>query len=333
MRSETTKIYMMKNIKFFAIVIMAFGLTQCKVGTKTSMTDVLPVEPDYNDSTQWYVSDRQSEADVFYIISTETGDYPLPDGHVCHFADTYNDSVRTPLYSEMLGVDTLLSGKLNYYSPYYRQCSLQSFTNDSIAKARIPIALGDVRRAFRHYLTHFNTHRPFILAGFSQGAMMMVELMKEMDEDVYRRMIAAYAFGISITQEMMDSCKYIVPARNANDTGVTICYNSVRDAHAFTGKKSMIAINPANWRTDATATVFMTEPTPWLPISEQKKDTLTVHLDTLSNLLFVDGYTATDYVLPLIGKEGNYHSREIWLYRHQLRDNMALRAMSFLKNK
>ena len=101
----------MKNIKFFAIAFMAFGLSQCKVGTKTSMTDVLPVEPDYNDSTQWYVSDRQSEADVFYIISTETGDYPLPDGHVSHFADTYNDSVRTPLYHEIYLRGKLLNNK------------------------------------------------------------------------------------------------------------------------------------------------------------------------------------------------------------------------------
>ena len=37
------------------------------------------------------------------------------------------------------------------------------------------------------------------------------------------------------------------------------------------------------------------------------------------------GYTATDYMLPLIGKEGNYHSREIWLYQQQLCANMQLR--------
>ena len=34
-----------------------------------------PAEPDYRDSTQWYITDRGAAADVFYIISTETGDY------------------------------------------------------------------------------------------------------------------------------------------------------------------------------------------------------------------------------------------------------------------
>lgn len=57
---------------------------------------------------------------------------------------------------------------------------------------------------------------------------------------------------------------------------------------------------------------------------------MTVRLDTISGLLLVEGLTATDYVLPLIGKEGNYHSREIWVYREQLRKNMELRARHFI---
>ena len=68
-----------------------------------------------------------------------------------------------------------------------------------------------------------------------------------------------------------------------------------------------------------------------MPIDQQQKDTLKMHLDTASNLVIVSGYSAMDYVLPLIGKEGNYHSREIWLYRDQLRENMELRASAFLK--
>jgi hypothetical protein len=59
---------------------------------------------------------------------------------------------------------------------------------------------------------------------------------------------------------------------------------------------------------------------------EQKKDTLTVHLDTVTGLLNVSGYTGKDYMLPLIGREGNYHSREVWLYRNQLKENMKLRS-------
>lgn len=80
-----------------------------------------------------------------------------------------------------------------------------------------------------------------------------------------------------------------------------------------------------NWRTDDTPATLDTEPSPFVPLDQQQKDHLTVALAPTSNLLLVKGYTATDYMLPLIGKEGNYHSREIWLYRQQLCANMQLR--------
>ena len=287
----------------------------------------VPKEPDYQDTTQWYITDRKAAADVFYIISTETGDYVLPNGETCHYADTYRDSLRAPLYAEMLGVDTLVSGRLNFFSPYYRQCSLQSFENDSLKAERMPLPLDDVRRAFQHYLKHLNGHRPFILAGFSQGAHIMLEVLKEMDEETYQRMIAAYAIGITIRE----SHPHIVAAKRADDTGVTICYNSVRDTTcALPGwEKNRVAINPVNWRTDSVPATLITEPSPLLPVAEQKKDTMSIRLDMATGLLIVEGFTAQDYVLPLIGREGNYHTREIWLYRDQLRENIALRAASF----
>lgn len=306
-------------------------MTACGNKTLSVENERVPDAPDYQDSTQWYITDRQASADVFYIISTETGDYMLPNGEIGHYADTYNDSLRAPLYGEMLGVDTLVSGKLNYYSPYYRQCSLQSFENDSLATIRMPLAMEDVRRAFDYYLKHQNNGRPFIIAGFSQGAHIMLELLKEMDEDTFQRMIAAYAIGITISE----THPHIVPAKGADDTGVTICYNSVRDTNCVIRNwtKSLVNINPVNWRTDSMSATLITEPSPLLPVSEQKKDTMTVHLDTASGLVIVKGYTAKDYVLPLLGIEGNYHTREIWLYRDQLRDNMTLRATAFIEKQ
>ena len=88
-----------------AIFIYALATISCFSGGKRRAavsTTVSPAEPDYRDSTQWYITDRGASADVFYIISTETGDYTIPDGEVCHYADTYSDSLRAPLYGEML---------------------------------------------------------------------------------------------------------------------------------------------------------------------------------------------------------------------------------------
>ncbi|MBR6188917.1 MAG: hypothetical protein IKQ59_08180, partial [Prevotella sp.] len=99
---------MRKYLAVIAICATAL-LSACHEGL--ALSEPLPAEPDYSDSTQWYVTNRQAPADVFYIISTETGDYQLPGGQVCHYADTYVDSLRAPLYGEMLGVDTLISGR------------------------------------------------------------------------------------------------------------------------------------------------------------------------------------------------------------------------------
>ena len=76
-----------------------------------------------------------------------------------------------------------------------------------------------------------------------------------------------------------------------------------------------IAINPINWHTD-------NEPATWL----FRGDTLTATLDTASLLLCVDGYRRDDYMLPLIGVEGNYHCLELSFYAPFLRHNMTLRA-------
>ena len=316
------------------LLLVVALLVQCRTISNEPriITDVLPAAPDYSHSDQWYITDRQADADIFYIISTETGDYQRPGGIIVHYADTHNDSTRRPLLREMKGVDRLVSGSLNFFSPYYRQCSLQTFTNDSITQARMPVATGDVKRAFKHYISHLNDGRPFVLAGFSQGAMLMLELIKEMDDAAFNRMIAAYAIGITISQQQLKDCPRIVAARGADDTGVTISYNSVRtpDCAMRGWEHSDVAINPVNWCTDATPAVLITEPSPSIPRDQQHIDTLTVQLDPTSGLLLVDGFSGTDYILPIIGKEGNYHSREIWLYRDLLRDNIARRTTHYL---
>ncbi|MBO7417601.1 MAG: DUF3089 domain-containing protein [Bacteroidaceae bacterium] len=310
-------------------------LSCCIIWVSCAEDKSLPKAPDYSDMTQWYISSRGADADMFYVISTEIGDYKLEDGTVRHLADTYLEQTRQPMYGEMLGVDTLTSGKLNYYSPYYRQCSLQSFASDS-ASIRFNLALDDVRRAFAYYLEHQNNGRPFVLAGFSQGAMIARELLKEMDETVFQRMVATYLVGIRVSETDMQSNPHIRPAKGADDTGVTICYNSMRGEDAnypAQNGNNVFAINPVNWRTDGEVAALITEPSPLKPVAEQQKDTMTVQLDTASNLLLVSGYSATDYVLPILGTQTSYHTREIWLYRDQLKENIQQRVDAFMKGQ
>ena len=90
-------------------VVFALGLccvvgsVSCRNSRVAQAEDVIPAQPDYADSTQWYITQRDAPVDLFYIISTETGDYTI-EGIPCHYADTRNDSIRTLLYGEMVGV-------------------------------------------------------------------------------------------------------------------------------------------------------------------------------------------------------------------------------------
>ena len=298
----------MKRNLYLSLVLAA-ALAACSPKGET-----IPEVPDYGDTTQWYIADRGAAVDVFYIVSTECGDY---DNY--HYADTHNDSIRALLY-EMEGVDRLLAGELNYYSPYYRQVTMETYTADSLVDARMPLAYGDVRKAFDYYLEHYNNGRPFILAGFSQGAMAVVDLLNEMTDSTYSRLVAAYVIGYKVT----DTNAHIRPAQDSADLGVTICYNSVRDnscAVPLLSDGNLMAINPVNWRTDTT---------PALLVDPRYGDTLTVTLDTTSLLLLIDGYTRNDYMLPLIGCVGNYHCLEISLFSDCLRRNIALRAKYFI---
>ena len=313
-----------------AAVLSAVCQSCCRQGSPREA--FIPEVPEYADSTQWFSVMRGADVDIFYIVSTEIGDYKHDsalhsceaDSSLCHYADTRWEKTREALHGEMVGVDALLSGDLNFFSPYYRQCSLESFTSDSLMRERTVLPMSDLRRAFRYYLDTLSMGRPYILIGFSQGAMGVVELLKTMDSAAYSRMVAAYVVGWKVTAADMQS-PFIRPALDSADLGVTICYNSVAYNDAaipMLSEGNMMAINPVNWRTDATPATLVS------PISD---DTVTVTLDTLTRLLIVDGYSRDDYLIPLIGREGNYHKLELTLYRHHLLRNLSLRAKRWQK--
>ena len=60
----------------------------------------------------------------------------------------------------------------------------------------------------------------------------------------------------------------------------------------------------------------MAEEIKWKPstaiVRVQKKDTMTVRPDVPSGLLVMEGSTITNYLLSLLGVEGNYHIPPHW---------------------
>lgn len=78
---------------------------------------------------------------------------------------------------------------------------------------RYAVAHEDVVQAFDYYMTHCNAGRPFILAGHSQGAKAVIELLKHtLTPQQHKNMIAAYAFGFTVREQGTEAISH-APSR------------------------------------------------------------------------------------------------------------------------
>lgn len=310
--------------------LVAFTCWQCSPAkdampaeSSTPKKDLLPEAPDYGSADNWYrVAREGAKADVFYILPTCVWDWTNETGDTIHYADPRNEEQREAMRPSLELAADIFSNH-DFYSPYYRQTTLESWMEgDSVIEARFSYAMPDVEAAFAHYLAHDNAGRPFILAGFSQGAKAVVELLKTLPEEARRQLVAAYVIGYKVTAEELAAHPEIKAARDSADTGVTICYNSVASPQAICPalSPSQICINPVNWHTDATPA--------------QLNDSVSVRVDTTHKVLLVEGLDESKYYAPSLGqlfKPGNYHLQELLFYQEQLRHNSALRTESFLE--
>lgn len=285
----------------------------------------IPHEPDYTNDKMWYnvLNDSDGDgADVFYIPSTWEFDWITVDGTICHYADIENQQHLDNMAIEMKKVADYMADGNNFYSPYYRHITLDTWATlneDTISRRYDSVSFKDVKNAFEHFINQYNNNRPFILAGFSQGGKSVVELMKTMSENTRSRMIAAYVLGYKVTPDDIAVAPWIVGAKDSIDTGVTICYNSVADVKyikPIISVPNAICINPVNWRTDSTPAVL--------------NDTITVTLDTTHNVLVLDGFDGS-YLPNILNilNVGDYHGIEPWVYSECLHKNIQQRINSF----
>ncbi|MDE6006639.1 MAG: DUF3089 domain-containing protein [Muribaculaceae bacterium] len=311
-----------------AVATAVAGCGESVVETPVAEEVYVPVAPEYSDGLMWTVRLNDSDgqgADVFYIPSTWEYDWTTDDGRVSHWADPSLQAHRDDMAIEINGVADYMADGNNFYSPFYRHITLDSWATlneDTINRRYNDVAYIDVKNAFDHYLSNCNQGRPFILAGFSQGGKSVVELLKTIDEDTRKRMIAAYVMGYKVTPEDVATHPYIEAARDSTDTGVVICYNSVsalRYVKPVVSEPNVMCINPVNWRTDATPAVL--------------DDTITVTLAPEAKVLVVEGFDGSylPNILDILNV-GDYHGAEPWLYSECLRKNFRQRISTYRRH-
>ena len=294
-----------------------------KANAATALTEVIPQAPDYNDTSMWITVDGDTEgtgADVFYVVSTWEEDWKTADSIPCHYADVWNPTHREHMGREINGVAAYMSPGNRFYAPFYRHATIEAFMtlNDDSIYRRTRLAMGDICTAFDHFLAQRDPLRPLIIAGFSQGGMAVVELLKHMSDETYHQLAAAYVLGYKITPEDTLACSRIKAAQGESDTGVTICYNTVKDVKYIQPviAATCMGINPVNWHTDSIPALL--------------HDTISVALSPEYHVLVVTGYSGSEYH-PYKGfiNVGDIHSCEPWLYSECLQKNIRVRAQAW----
>ena len=293
--------------------------------------------PDYSEPASWayFELGEDKDVDVFLICPTvdtrsETNSFDLNDKLKAQFL--YALDLEKGIYDE--------TGRL--FSPYYRQMSMNAYKLGEAEHAQArEIARQDVSAAFRWYLDHENAGRPLILAGFSQGAEMCLELLKEFygGESAEARalrdnLIAVYAIGWAVTEEMTLTWPQIVPAKAETDVGTVVSFDCEDGTLAGSlvipqGTKAL-SINPLNWKTDGTAAGKSLNAGAVMSVGAEPIPALCgAYLGARGELVVTD-VSAAEYPNPIdIFPEGSYHVYDYLFFFTNLKQNVADRTAAF----
>jgi hypothetical protein len=242
----------------------------------------------------------------------------------------------------------------NIYAPYYRQIDgtyqLALPPEEQEANIEGPPAT-DVLAAFQYYLDHYNHGRPYILAGHSQGSAVLRYLLSSYMKThprVYRRMVAAYIVGQSITPEYLAANPHLKYARGAGDTGVILSWNTEAPTIAAPNPVTLpggIAINPLTWTREETKAGAWSNPGSiqlflhdGAPVTNARGQILRVkgladaRVDKTRGVV-ISSTVPTDQIpfyIPGVFPQGVFHSFDYPLYFFSVRANAAARAENYL---
>lgn len=224
------------------------------------------VAPDYSKAECWYkIPEITKDVDTFYVYATEYILGSLQEG-APEYATLDNAEMLQGVAEEYQVHATTFEASTNLFLPYYRQAGMPVMNkawketgNCEAAVSGMPY--GDITAALDYYFENYNGGRPFIIAGHSQGSCIIKLVLKNYFKehtDYYKRMVAAYVIGYSVTTDELEACPYLKFATGESDTGVIISYNTEGPKNAEQNAKTAvllpnaISINPLNWKRDET---------------------------------------------------------------------------------
>ena len=327
----------MKKAFLLLVLIMLLAFAMPVFAEPAESVPAFTEPLDYSDAANWAYFNEGADkpADLFIVC-------PTVDTRSYANSEDLNDKLKGRFVSALDAEKGIYADSCRLYSPYYRQMSINAYTlgAEDFDKA-MKNAYLDVSAAFRYYLDNENDGRPIVLAGFSQGAEMCIELLKEYFGDTAEgrklkgRLVAVYAIGWRITDEDIKEYPQIVPAKGESDIGSVICYEcedgTVTGSIIIPEGVKTYSINPLNWKTDGTkadsslnkGAVFSEEEGP-IP------GFCGAYIDESRGSLIVPGVSTEDHPKVLdVFPDGCFHIYDNMFFYTNLKENVSLRVNAF----
>jgi len=241
---------LLSHVVLLIVLINMFFIYGCSKEKEDHTTAYI----DYSIGTNWasLPISIEKDVDVFYAYPTIYFDSEPSN------MDINDEQNRKDVIDKMNSQMALYTPYANIFTPYYRQMYRDGFNDlpTEEATALLNLAYEDIASAFKYYMNNYNNDRPFILMGHSQGAGIMIDLLrKEFDNDLYsNKMIAAYTTGVSIMPQDTIDYPWIRIAKSATDIGAVIVYNTLDYQHdqSSSFQPGTLCVNPILWTIDAT---------------------------------------------------------------------------------
>jgi hypothetical protein len=167
---------------------------------------------------------KNPPVDCFYVYPTISGQQTVNANLQAGFRETEVAIAQASRFSQACRV----------YAPVYRQITLNAIDHPArITVADAQIAYRSVLAAFRDYLAHYNHGRGIVFIGHSQGAVILIRLLRqEVDGDraLRRRLVSALLMGGNVTvprgRTVGGDFAHIPACTSAAQTGCVVAYSS-----------------------------------------------------------------------------------------------------------
>ena len=303
--------------------------------------------PDYSRKKCWYqVPDITKEVDTFYIYSTEYIESSFSEGSP-DYAPLDNLEMKMGALGEYVTNASVYEDSTNVFVPYYRQAGLR-FAGEVAAKtgnideAISGIPYDDITAALDYYFTKYNNGRPFIIAGHSQGSAMVKYVLKNYFKehpDYYKRMVAAYAIGYSVTKEDLKENPHLKFATGECDTGVIVSWNTEGKKNVEENARNRallpdaISINPLSWRLDETyapasknlGSLVLNEKAGRYEIANIGAD---AQVNLARGVIVTNAKAAPMALTDFFGPQ-SFHDDDYTFYYNNIKDNVAKRIAAY----